>query len=202
MSCTWNDKQRLRRWALRCRGRQSPDSATAAGELLAGYLAQHRAFLAARTVAGYLSMPGELGMAAVLRLCHTAGRQVLVPTWSRVTQRYGFCRWRPEMPLVSGPLRVREPRERDWVACGQIDLVLVPGLLFDESGGRLGFGAGHYDGLLARCRPGAFFMGIGYEWQLIWQVPQMPHDVPLHAIATPGGIHDVPPLCLNTAVGV
>ncbi len=189
----WAEKQILRRWALRRRGRQSPDTATAAGELLAQHLAQHPAFLAARTIAGYISMPGELGTEAVLRLCHESGKQVLVPTWSRITKRYGFCRWRPGMAMVPGPLRVREPRDRDWVAFGQIDLVLVPGLVFDESGGRLGFGAGHYDGLLTRCRPGAFFMALGYEWQLVWRVPQMAHDVPLHAVATPGGIYDVAP---------
>jgi 5-formyltetrahydrofolate cyclo-ligase len=186
-----SDKPALRRWALERRARQSPDSATAAGEALAALLREHPAYRAARVVAGYLSMPDELSTAAVLGQCHADGKQVVVPAWSRATRRYGFCRWTPATRLTAGPMQVSEPAHKDWISTCQPDLVLVPGLVFDARGGRIGFGAGHYDRLLARCRPGALFVGIAYAWQVVRRVPQGERDVRLHALATPDGVRGV-----------
>jgi 5-formyltetrahydrofolate cyclo-ligase len=183
------DKQVLRRWALRRRARQSPDAAVAAGEALACRLREFPAYTTARVVAGYLSLPGELSTAAVLGLCHADGKQVVVPAWNRVLRRYGFCRWTPSTPLGAGPMAVPEPAHKEWFSLHQPDLVLVPGLVFDRAGGRIGFGAGHYDRLLARCRPGAVFVGMAYPWQVVDRVPQSERDVRLHAVATPAKMH-------------
>lgn len=63
-------------------------------------------------------------------------------------------------------------------------LVIVPGLAFDERGGRLGYGRGFYDRALAhasieRC------IGLCLDEQLVPAVPMEPHDVRLHALVTP-----------------
>lgn len=193
-----SDKAVLRAWALRRRARQSRDSATRAGEALARHLQRSEAYAAARVVAGYSSLPGELSTEAVLGLCHADGKQVVVPAWNPVLRRYSFCRWTPTTALAPGPMRVPEPAHKDWVAASQLDLVLVPGLVFDRHGGRIGFGAGHYDHLLGRCRPGAVFVGVAYAWQVVERVPQNARDVRLHAVATPCGVGVA---CQKFAVG-
>jgi 5-formyltetrahydrofolate cyclo-ligase len=65
------------------------------------------------------------------------------------------------------------PEELDWI--------LVPGLAFDTSGGRLGFGRGYYDALLERA-PRALRVGAGFAWQVVAQVPLAPHDQKLDFI--------------------
>lgn len=65
----------------------------------------------------------------------------------------------------------------------QIDLVLVPGVVFDERGSRLGWGAGYYDRYLPLCRR-AFLMALAYEEQIIPEVRSDSWDKRMHAIAT------------------
>ena len=71
----------------------------------------------------------------------------------------------------------------------QADLVLVPGLAFDRSGGRLGMGAGYYDRFLARWSNNQLLhttapalWSLIYNWQLVEEVPMESHDLPVDVI--------------------
>lgn len=77
------------------------------------------------------------------------------------------------------------------IAVADIAAFVVPGLAFDRSGGRLGWGRGHYDATLAVASPGALRVGLGYECQLIEHVAREPHDVALHIIITEVATHMV-----------
>jgi 5-formyltetrahydrofolate cyclo-ligase len=71
------------------------------------------------------------------------------------------------------------------VAPEAIDWILVPGVAFDASGGRLGYGGGYYDRLLPLCRAGVPRVAGAFELQLLDRVPAAPHDAHIDAIATP-----------------
>ena len=101
-----------------------------------------------------------------------------------------FHRLSPEQPLesqlVSGSFGVAEPLETLPVIlpdAGQAPLCLVPGLAFDQNGGRLGYGAGYYDRFL-RAYP--FLRKIGYALSpfVMDCVPTEPTDQRLDGIAT------------------
>ena len=66
----------------------------------------------------------------------------------------------------------------------EVDLFLVPGLAFDRRGGRIGYGRGFYDRLLARARADAVFLGLAFEGQLVSRVPMTDDDLPVHLIVT------------------
>ena len=59
----------------------------------------------------------------------------------------------------------------------------MPAVAFDRRGGRLGRGKGFYDRLLESTR--AAKIGVGYEFQLLDQLPTEPHDVPMDIVITP-----------------
>ena len=68
------------------------------------------------------------------------------------------------------------------------DLVIVPLVLADRRGTRVGHGKGHYDRALAHLRAAGpvFTIGIGWESQIVDEpIPPDPWDVPLDALATP-----------------
>jgi 5-formyltetrahydrofolate cyclo-ligase len=68
------------------------------------------------------------------------------------------------------------------------DIVLVPLVLADRRGTRIGHGKGHYDRALAHLREGgaAFTIGLGWESQIIeGPILADPWDMKLDAIATP-----------------
>ena len=76
-------------------------------------------------------------------------------------------------PLASAP-RIAEP---------DIDVILVPGLCFDGSGYRVGYGKGFYDRLLPKL-PRAIRIGICYDHELLGELPSTSHDVPVHIVVT------------------
>lgn len=59
------------------------------------------------------------------------------------------------------------------------DLVVVPGLAFDISNNRLGYGGGYYDRFLAN-HPSVYTIGIHYPFQLHKEIPVESHDIRLN----------------------
>ncbi len=85
------------------------------------------------------------------------------------------------------PSVVADPDRR--CAPSDVDLFLVPGLAFDREGGRLGYGKGYYDRLLGTARPGAVFLALAFESQMVENVPMLSHDVPVHLVMTERDTH-------------
>jgi 5-formyltetrahydrofolate cyclo-ligase len=67
---------------------------------------------------------------------------------------------------------------------GKIDLIIVPGVAFDRKGCRLGRGGGYYDRFLKK-QTHATLVGVGYDFQLIDEVPSARHDQRVHRIILP-----------------
>lgn len=94
----------------------------------------------------------------------------------RERHRYGF-----EQPVAEAPI----------VADEEISVVLVPGLVFDRRGGRLGRGKGYYDRFLARLGPGTALVGVT-GGHVVAEVPTDDHDVSMTHLAGGFGVVPVP----------
>lgn len=87
---------------------------------------------------------------------------------------------------------LREPSaDAPEVAVADVAVFFVPGLAFDRTGGRIGWGRGHYDATFAAASPAALRVGLAYECQLIERVVREPHDMALHIIITEVATHVV-----------
>jgi 5-formyltetrahydrofolate cyclo-ligase len=67
------------------------------------------------------------------------------------------------------------------------DMLLIPLLAFDASGGRLGYGGGFYDRTLAAL-PARLRVGCAFAVQQVDAVPVGPYDIRLDVVATEDGI--------------
>lgn len=74
----------------------------------------------------------------------------------------------------------------DEVEVSRIECILVPGLAFDKTGGRLGRGAGFFDQTLEKYQ--GVKVGLGYSSQIFAQVPVEAHDVKMNYIVTEKGV--------------
>lgn len=96
--------------------------------------------------------------------------------------------------LGEGPGGVVVPQAGPFcplVGLDELELVLVPGLAFSVGSrgvARLGRGGGFYDRLLAELPRRAVALGVGWESQVVEQVPAEGHDVELAGVVTPAGI--------------
>lgn len=70
-------------------------------------------------------------------------------------------------------------------------LLLVPGLAFDNRGYRVGYGGGYYDALLDHIGPEMIVMGLGFELQVVDHIPEDPHDLPVDWLCTEKRIRDL-----------
>jgi 5-formyltetrahydrofolate cyclo-ligase len=86
--------------------------------------------------------------------------------------------------LHPGPYKIPQPLGTEAVPLGELDVVIVPGVAFDESGYRLGFGKGYYDRFLAQPEVRAVKVGLAFDFQVLPEIPRAPSDVAVDAIAT------------------
>jgi len=134
----------------------------------------------------YLSSAHELPTRYLARGAWSQGRQVCVPGWSLRQNTYRFYELHAQSRLIKGPQGIREPADRRAVDAREIDLFIFPGLAFDCLGGRIGYGGGNYDRLLAGARKNAVKMAIAYDWQVVTTpLPLEAHDVRVDWILTP-----------------
>lgn len=64
---------------------------------------------------------------------------------------------------------------------GVYDLIIVPGLAFDQQGFRVGYGGGYYDNFMVH-HPDARKTGIAYPFQMMGRVPRESHDIALDEV--------------------
>jgi len=92
-----------------------------------------------------------------------------------------------EDELAPGPFTIMEP---DAEKCPPLntchpDMALIPGVCFDRRGYRLGFGGGYYDRLLASDdMKDTVTIGLGYDFQLVEELPIQPWDMAVDIICT------------------
>jgi 5-formyltetrahydrofolate cyclo-ligase len=145
-------------------------------------------FRRAQVVMAYCGFGSEVDTAPLLREIVARGKRLLLPKVNRAARALDVYEVRDlEKDLVIGGWGIREPEpERcEAVRTGDVELVIVPGVAFDRSGGRIGYGKGYYDGLLAGCR--AVTVGAAFEVQVFERVPMEAHDVRIGRVVTEAG---------------
>lgn len=133
-------------------------------------------------VGGYWPMRSEVDPRPILEALAARGRivalsQILHPELS-------WREWRPGDMLVHGGFKVMEPGPD--AAEVYPHALLVPLCAFDRSGGRLGYGKGHFDRAIAglSARHALLTIGLAFSAQEIDAVPMDEHDRPLDLIVT------------------
>ena len=93
--------------------------------------------------------------------------------------------------LKPGQFNVPEPpKDSPIVQTKNIDLVIVPGIGFDKTGQRIGFGKGYYDRLLKHINCPK--IAAAYEFQVIENIPSEDHDEKVDFIITEKNIYFTP----------
>ncbi|MCM1152887.1 MAG: 5-formyltetrahydrofolate cyclo-ligase [Muribaculum sp.] len=84
--------------------------------------------------------------------------------------------------LELGSFHIEEPCGDELTDPDTLELIIVPAVAYDRKGNRLGRGKGFYDRLLHTSK--AAKIGVGYEFQLLEDLPVEPHDVPMDMVIT------------------
>lgn len=135
-------------------------------------------------VLGYAALPEEIDSAPAIELLRAAGLRIAYPR----VEAGGILTLHlaEEADLApEGRFGIREPNaSAPRVEPAVVDVVLVPGVAFDEQRFRLGYGGGYYDRLLPLLRHDATRIGLAFEEQIVGELPREDHDMQLDAIVT------------------
>lgn len=142
----------------------------------------------ARTVLLFYSFGSEVETSEMAARVHAEGKRLLLPFLE--AEGMEAAEVLPDDDLVATAYGPREPARRVAVDPAEVDVVITPGLAFDREGYRVGYGGGHYDRYLARMGHEAVRVGIGFEQQLVDQVPREPGDERLDLVVTDGNVVD------------
>jgi 5-formyltetrahydrofolate cyclo-ligase len=180
------EKRRIRARLGAVRRALSPGDVLARGARAQALLLATKEFQAARTVALYASLPGEVPTDALLAAALADNKAVVFPVVPSEGRLLTFRAVENAAHLVPfGRLAIREPEDvRPRVALEAIDLFVVPGLAFTRQGHRLGQGAGYYDATLARAPSSTPRMALTFSEQVLESLPVVETDVPVHFVVT------------------
>ena len=115
-------------------------------------------YRSARRIALFLAFDGEPDLSPLIRFDQR--KEFYAPIISAKDMH--FARIGPDVELVPNTFGIGEPYPPELIDPRALDLVLTPLVAFDDSGNRLGVGAGYYD----RCF--AFLLG-----RTVWQKPKL-----------------------------
>jgi 5-formyltetrahydrofolate cyclo-ligase len=176
------NKQDIRREMAAQRMALDPQWIESASERIISKIRSMEAYQSAESIALYMAVDGEVKVDALFRDCWNAGKCTCIPFFHADTGVYEMAELTPDTECRPGPCGIREPAAPVPFALDAIDLMVVPGVAFDEAGHRLGHGKGYYDRLLAG------FSGISvapaFNFQILPAIPVEGHDRPVNIIIT------------------
>jgi len=181
----------LRSAMLQRRSALSPSICLAWSRLIQTKTLELPQYLAARSVALYRAIQNEVETRAIMDHALRQKKKVFCPKLSGEEPAV-FVQISSEEDFRPGPLGMAEPSgdtrlsQADCVGL----IVIVPGVLFDCQGNRLGRGGGWYDRALQWFDDRGVFVGLGYEFQVIDRVPAQSWDEKVHYVITESRVID------------
>ena len=177
----------LRQATLRQRNALSPAKRREKSAAIARQVCQLDLVQGAQTIFTYVNFRSEVETMALIALWLAAGKRVCVPLTLVAESRLAAYRITdPGHDLAPGYCQIPEPdaRRLPAVNAAEIEVIILPGSVFDLDGGRLGYGGGFYDRFIANQAPSAIRLGLAFELQVTAQLPLLAHDQRLHALVT------------------
>jgi 5-formyltetrahydrofolate cyclo-ligase len=180
-------KSPLREKLTQLRNQVDPTYAELASQGIWNILCKLNEFDKAKGIGAFASTPSEINTYSILEGSLELGKKLYLPKVLKDKNHFHFYPVLNFKTLTKGAFGILEPsghKPADWE---EIDLVLVPGLAFDLTGNRLGFGKGYYDRVLPQLKKSILTIGLGYSFQIVDKIPAEPHDVPLKAVLSEKG---------------
>lgn len=176
-------KNAIRNEAREKRKTLSPDSYAKKSAAIREKLENLDEFKKAKKIMAYVSTSEEVDTHDLIKDCFKKGMTVYIPKVDR--NELKIIPVRSWEVLEPGTFSILEPmfnEETEEANPEELDIILVPGIAFDQHGHRLGHGRGFYDRTLKKTN--AFKVGLAFSEQIVDKIPNEEHDVPLDLIIT------------------
>ena len=189
-------KNKYRRLGYDARDKQ-PNKAAISLHLCEKFIHQP-AYQQAKTIMWYLHCRSEVQTLASVQLALNTNKTLVIPYCTkdkRGNPLLGLWHLQDLAELQQGTWGILEPPPQRWnessktISPQQLDLIMVPGVAFNQQGARLGNGMGYYDRLLAEVPADTQLTAVCYQSQIFEEIPMDSHDIYMDSIITEQAIY-------------
>ena len=181
------DKATVRHGILAARDAIARDERLVKSSAIGLKLVEQAEYIGSGTILFYLNFRSEAATRTIIDAALTAGKKVLLPKVDRKAHRLRLFEVKDlGADLEAGYMGIYEPMESVARPASpeEADLVIMPGVGFDTSGRRLGYGGGYYDRLIETLRPDAKLIALAFDAQVVDEIPAEEHDKKVDKIIT------------------
>ena len=195
---TFNDqlraeKKQMRSAVLARRDAMSPSERAVASRAIVDKLCNLTSYQSASVVLIYMTFGSEIETKPLFERIVTDGKVVVLPRVDKTSQTLMLHSVKSVAELQSSRWGIFEPATpAPIVALKEVGFVLLPGVAFDRTGNRLGYGRGYYDKLLSRADPTLARVAAAYACQVVEKVPAGPWDQKIDTVITENEIITIP----------
>jgi 5-formyltetrahydrofolate cyclo-ligase len=144
-------------------------------------------WLKAKRIALYHAFGSEVHTVPLIEAALSTGKEVYLPLSNPLDKSLSFYRMIDLASLKKQSYGIFEPTDTSMpLDLDALDLMVVPGVLFDYNGYRIGYGGGYYDRFFAQApQLGGLKMALLFELQVSESpIPSEPHDLPVQLLVT------------------
>ncbi|MBM7552281.1 5-formyltetrahydrofolate cyclo-ligase [Thalassobacillus pellis] len=177
---------------LRARGKKilasfSNDEKKKLEHSLKEHLTSSKLWNEAETIGMTISQEHEWSTYPLIETGWAQGKTIVVPKCDPAPKELHFHQLTDfsELEIVYFGLKEPNPEKTAFVRKENIDLLLVPGLLFDLKGYRIGYGGGFYDRYLSDYKGET--VALASEEQVVKELPYENFDIPIQHLITDKG---------------
>ncbi|MFQ5941633.1 MAG: 5-formyltetrahydrofolate cyclo-ligase [Nitrososphaerales archaeon] len=138
-------------------------------------------FAEAITVAAYHSIGSEVRTSKISNRVLQMNKRLAIPKVIDETSMIFALVKDLNEDLHVGKYNIMAPKDHCELL-EKVDLVLIPGIVWDVSGHRLGYGQGYYDRFLSKLQPTS--IGLAYDFQVVEEIPPVTNDFCVNMIVT------------------
>lgn len=142
-------------------------------------------YLKAKNIFIYISFDKEIETKAIINKALNDEKKVYIPKIYRHDKSMKAIRLKSFEDLKENSMGILEPiDDSDYINKEEIDLIIVPGVVFDLSGNRIGYGGGYYDRYLEDIKEINNKVVLAYDLQVIDFIEPEAHDIIFDYIIT------------------
>ena len=182
-------KNELRKRILKIRNNMSKEDVEKNSRAITDRITSLDIYKQSKVVFIYMDFKNEVMTSNLIRHMLSEKKRVVIPYTDTINTVLIPSEITREADLKLNPFGYYEPKNISPVNIEEIELVIVPGVVFDKNLNRIGFGKGYYDKILNKLKPSAKKLAVAHEFQVLEIIPAEEHDVKMDMIITEKNIY-------------
>lgn len=182
-------KSKLRKRILNVRNNMSKEDVKKNSNAIMDKITSLDIYEQSKVVFIYMDFKNEVMTSNLIKRMLSEKKRVVIPYTDNINTVLIPSEITKESDLKLNSFGYYEPKSILPVNIEEIDLVIVPGVVFDKNLNRIGFGKGYYDKILNRLKPSAKKVAVAHEFQVLENIPAEEHDVKMDMIITEKNIY-------------